>query len=124
MRLGGEIDDCVSTVIERCGYGVAIADVALHEMMSRLIETFQVLEIACIRECIKIDDLTMRELGQCQPDESRSDEPGATSHKQLPELVGFDDCRFPLRNAIRGRYYHDLCWFVGRRVVGDATIFT
>jgi hypothetical protein len=81
VRLSGEIDNCISRVFERRNHGVAIADVALNKMMSPVIDTFQVLEIACVRECIKIDDLTVRALGQCQPDESRSDEPGAASHK-------------------------------------------
>ena len=83
VRLGSKVNDRIDIVFERRQHRVAIANVAMHEMMTGFINAFEVLEIACVSKRVKLDYGAGRQFGERQPHKSRTDKSGTTGDEEF-----------------------------------------
>src|SRR5688572_22241870 len=88
MRFGGEIKDRIAIIGNGCHHCLAVADIALHKRMPRLVHAGKVLEIAGVSKRVEIYYPHVIRLAEHQSDECRSDKSRATcyenrSHKKL-----------------------------------------
>ncbi len=85
VRLGGEVHDRVDAAgrVDGGVHGLAIADVAAHERVARVIlDGLQVVGIARVRELVEAHDLELRIAREHPPHEVRADEPRPAADEQ------------------------------------------
>src|SRR5215218_3669856 len=83
MRLGGEIEDRVAAVRHGSIHFFAAADVAFYEMMTSIVEAFQILDIPGVREGVKVYDLDVRVFVKHNSDKRGADKAGTASDKEF-----------------------------------------